>query len=85
LITINLLGGAKKAVGTSLVILEKPTASISDILKLLGSQAKDSRIFNSNNLLIAINGVESSVLSGNDTLVQTGDKVTIVPVVHGGT
>jgi molybdopterin converting factor small subunit len=35
--------------------------------------------------LIAINGVESSVLSGNDTLVQTGDKVTIVPVVHGGT
>jgi len=51
----------------------------------LQSQAKDSRIFNSNNLLIAINGVESSVLSGNDTLVQTGDKVTIVPVVHGGT
>ena len=84
MITIKLLGGAKKAVGKSCIIFDKPFASISEILTFLKENAVESKILNPNNILITINGADSSLLSGNDTLVKTGDMVTIVTVVHGG-
>lgn len=36
------------------------------------------------NALILVNGKEISVLNGLDTLVESGDEVILVPVVHGG-
>lgn len=36
------------------------------------------------NTLILVNGKEISVLNGLDTIVENGDEVTFVPVVHGG-
>jgi sulfur-carrier protein len=84
LITIKLLGGAKKAVGRSYITFNKPFASISEILTFLRENAVESKILNPNNILITINGADSALLSGNDTLVNTGDVVTIVTVVHGG-
>jgi molybdopterin synthase sulfur carrier subunit len=84
LITIKLLGGAKKAAGRSCITFNKPLASISEILTFLRENAVESKILNPNNILIAINGADSALLSGNDTLVKTGDIVTIVTVVHGG-
>jgi tRNA threonylcarbamoyladenosine modification (KEOPS) complex Cgi121 subunit len=35
-------------------------------------------------LIIAINGADSSALSGKDPVAKSGDVVTIVTVVHGG-
>jgi molybdopterin converting factor small subunit len=35
-------------------------------------------------IMIAINGVESSVLGGRDARISSGDIVTILSVVHGG-
>ena len=84
MITIKLLGGAKKAAGRSCITFNKPLASISEILAFLRENAVESKILNPNNILIAINGADSALLSGNDTLVKTGDIVTIVTVVHGG-
>ena len=84
MITIKLLGGAKKAVGRSCIIFNKPFASISEILTFLRENAVESKILNPDNILIAINGADSTVLSGNETLVKTGDMVTIVTVIHGG-
>jgi molybdopterin converting factor small subunit len=84
LITINLLGGAKKIIGTSSIVFYRPTASISEILAFLQENALEPKILDSNNLLIAVNGIESSALSGNDTVAKTGDIITIVSVVHGG-
>ena len=84
MITIKLLGGAKKAVGQSYVILDRPFASIAEILKFLKENAVQSKILDPNNILIAINGVESTMLCGDDAIVKTGDTVTIVTVVHGG-
>jgi sulfur-carrier protein len=84
LITINLLGGAKKIIGASSIVFYRPTASICEILAFLQENALERKILDSHNLLIAVNGIESSALSGNDTVAKTGDIITIVSVVHGG-
>ena len=84
LITINFLGGAKKIVGTSSLVFNRSFASISEILAFVQQNAVDPNILNVNNILIAVNGIESSALSGNDTVAKTGDVITIVSVVHGG-
>jgi molybdopterin converting factor small subunit len=34
--------------------------------------------------MIAINGADSAMFYGVDTIVKTGDTVTIVTIVHGG-
>jgi len=36
------------------------------------------------NLLVLVNGREISVLNGFETLINDGDEVVFVPVVHGG-
>ncbi|MGC2426187.1 MAG: MoaD/ThiS family protein, partial [Nitrososphaeraceae archaeon] len=72
------------AIGRSCIIFNKPFASISEILTFLKENAVESKILNPNNILIAINGADSALLCENDTLVKTGDMVTIVTVVHGG-
>ena len=84
LITINMFGGAKKIVGTSSLVFNRSIASISEILEFIQKNAVESKILDVNNILIAVNGIESSALSGNDTIAKTGDVITIVSVVHGG-
>jgi sulfur-carrier protein len=84
LITINMFGGAKKIVGTSSLVFNRSIASISEILEFLQKNAVEAKILDVNNILIAVNGIESSALSGNDTIAKTGDVITIVSVVHGG-
>lgn len=84
MITINMFGGAKKIVGTSSLVFNRSIASISEILEFLEKNAIESKILDVNNILIAVNGIESSALSGNDTIAKTGDVITIVSVVHGG-
>ena len=84
MITINILGGAKKIVGTSSLEFNRSNASISEILAFLQENVAEPKILSVNNILIAVNGVESSALSGNETVAKTGDVITIVSVVHGG-
>ena len=84
MITINLLGGTKKIVGTSSLVFNRSIASISEILEFLQKNAIAPKILDRNNIIIAVNGIESSALSGNDTIAKTGDVISIVPVVHGG-
>jgi len=36
------------------------------------------------NMLVLVNGQEISVLKGMDTIVNDGDEVVFVPVLHGG-
>jgi tRNA threonylcarbamoyladenosine modification (KEOPS) complex Cgi121 subunit/molybdopterin converting factor small subunit len=84
MITIRLLGGAKKAVGRPAVNLDRPIASISDILDYLATISTEPHLLQRNNLIIALNDVDSASLQGNNTLVKSGDTVKIVTVVHGG-
>jgi len=84
MIKLELLGGVKKAVGRSSVILEEESLPISEILMLLRRNVKEPGVLTLNNILIAVNGVESSSLDGTDTVVESGDTVTVVTVAHGG-
>ena len=84
MITIRLLGGAKKAVGRAAVNLDRPSASVSDILDFLTTISVEPHILQRSNLIIALNDIDSASLQGNNTLVKSGDTVKIVTVVHGG-
>ena len=84
MIKLELLGGVKKAVGKSSVILEETRLPICEILMLLRRNVKEPGVLTLNNILIAVNGVEYSSLDGTDTVVENGDTVTIVTVAHGG-
>jgi sulfur-carrier protein len=83
LIDIELLGGIKKAVGRSSLVLDKHVASISEILKFIKANVGNSN-FDANNILVTINGADSSMVSRDEDIVKTGDTVTIVTIVHGG-
>jgi sulfur-carrier protein len=84
LIDIELLGGVKKAVGRSSLVLDKHVASISEILKFLKANVGNSKNFDANNILVTINGADSSMVSRDEDIIKTGDTVTIVTIVHGG-
>jgi molybdopterin synthase sulfur carrier subunit len=84
LINIKLLGGIKKTAGRSSLILDKHIASISEVLTFLKDNVQDPRILDSDNILVTINGADSSMLSKDDNILKTGDSVTIVTIVHGG-
>ncbi|HEY7734955.1 MAG TPA: KEOPS complex subunit Cgi121 [Nitrososphaera sp.] len=85
MIAIRLLGGAKKAVGGRASLeLERSSASVLEILRYLQDIAVEPRLLRRENLIIAINGADSSALSGKDPVAKSGDVVTIVTVVHGG-
>lgn len=84
MIKIRLLGGAKKAVGSPFLELDRAQASVSDVLAYLQNMAKEPRLLEPGNLIIAVNGVDSQAISGRQTKVKDGDTVTVVTVVHGG-
>ena len=84
MISIRLLGGAKKAVGKPAVDISRPSASVAEILQFLAGISTDSRLLQPNNLIIAVNGIDSAGLQGEQTVALSGDIVTIVTVVHGG-
>ncbi|MGH9909551.1 MAG: MoaD/ThiS family protein [Nitrososphaerales archaeon] len=85
MITVKLLGGARKIVGKDQVSLEMQSIRVSEILETLCSMSSNPDILNSSNMLIAVNGTELSILGGLNAQVKDGDVVSIVPVVHGGT
>ena len=84
MINVKLLGGVKRAIGKDLLEIERQDAKLHEIVGMLHSMSSNSNIFNPNNLLIVINGVESSVLGGLDATVKDGDVISVVTVVHGG-
>ncbi len=85
MITIRLLGGAKKALGgKASVQFEKPSATVLEILDFLQNHASERRLLDPNNLIVAVNGVDSAALFGPKTVVNSGDTITVVTVVHGG-
>ncbi len=85
MILIRLLGNCKKATGYSFLEYEKYPASINEILSFLNKSASGQNdVFRHGNILVVVNGIDSSLLDLNGSLVQDGDIVTVVPIVHGG-
>ncbi len=84
MITLKLLGGVKKAIGKNSIVIDKSQSTLKEIFKELKNKSKDARIIDEKNLMISVNGVDSSVIGGKDAIIKTGDIITIVTIIHGG-
>ena len=85
MITIKLLGGAKKTLATDKLEFKKNNSTISELLDFLQTQIpKNMSPLDVKNILVAVNGVDSSTLDGFATKIKDGDTVSVIPVIHGG-
>ena len=85
MIMIKLVGGAKKSFSTSELKIDKFDITISDLLDLLLCiKPTNTPNLDVENILIAINGVDSSAMEGKMTKIKNNDVVSIIPVIHGG-
>jgi len=85
MITIKFLGGAKKSFARDNLTIEKDSMSVSDLLSYLQKILPENLTsFDVKNVLVAVNGVDSSALQGQNTNLKDGDIITIIPLVHGG-
>ena len=86
MIIVKFIGGAKKSYAVDNLKIEQSNISINDLLNLLlDLKPKNTPKLDVENLLIAINGVDSSALRGKTTLIKNDDVVSIIPIIHGGT
>lgn len=85
MILIKLVGGAKKSFSTDKLKIDKSDISIKELLDLLLKlKPMDTPNLDIENILIAINGVDSSALEGKMTKIKNDDVVSIIPIIHGG-
>ncbi|MFI5417083.1 MAG: KEOPS complex subunit Cgi121 [Nitrososphaerales archaeon] len=86
MLSIKLLGGAKKSFGADFLPVDLENIPIKTLLEhLLSIKPKDTITLDTKNILVAVNGVDSSALDGYDTILHQNDVVTIIPIIHGGT
>ncbi|QDI89256.1 thiamine biosynthesis protein ThiS [Candidatus Nitrosopumilus sp. SW] len=85
MITVKLVGGAKKSFATEKLEIEKSDISIQELIDLLLElKSDDSPKLDTENILVAVNGVDSSAMDGKSTVIKENDVVSIIPVIHGG-
>ncbi|MGQ0639092.1 MAG: KEOPS complex subunit Cgi121 [Nitrososphaerota archaeon] len=85
MITVKLLGGAKKSLSIDKMEIEKDDLTVAELIESFQkSIPKNMPPLDVKNMLVAINGVDSSALQGFATKLKSGDIVSIIPVIHGG-
>ena len=85
MVTIKLVGGAKKLFSTDQLELDIDDITIENLLeKLLEIKPKNTPTFDTNNILVAVNGADSSAMEGKLTRIKNSDLISIIPVIHGG-
>ena len=84
MITLKLLGGVKKAIGKNSIVIDKSQSNLKEIFEELKNKSTDASILDEKNLMISVNGVDSSVIGGKEAIIKTGDIITIVTIIHGG-
>jgi len=85
MITVNFIGGARKSFQTDSLEITENIDTISEMIShLISKKPENTPDFDGKNLLIAVNGVDSSALAGNNTNLKSGDVVNIIPIIHGG-
>jgi molybdopterin converting factor small subunit len=84
LITLKLLGGVKFAIGKNSLVIDKSQSTVKEIIEELKNEAIEPKLLNENNLMVSVNGIDSSVTGGKETVIKTGDVITIVTIIHGG-
>ena len=66
------------------MVINKSQATVKEIIEELKNESRHSKILNEQNLIITVNGVDSSITGGKDTIIKSGDILTIVTIIHGG-
>ena len=85
MITVKLLGGAKKSFSTDSLSVEKDELTVQQLLDyLILKKPEKTPELDTANILVAINGSDSSVMGGKSAILHSGDVVSIIPVIHGG-
>lgn len=85
MITVKMLGGAKKSFPAGTITLDCAGTTVAHLLDILAeSKPADTPALDTKNILVAINGADSSSLDGRSTVLRDGDEVSIIPVIHGG-
>ena len=85
MIVVKFLGGAKKSFNSDQLKIDESDIPIRDLLELLLKlKPRDTSDLDFENILIAVNGSDSSAMEGKSTIVRNGDVVSIIPVIHGG-
>ena len=84
--TVKFVGGAKKSFPVEQLKIDQSNLTIHELINLLLElKPVDTPKLDTDNVLIAINGADSSVMDGKFTVIQENDLVSIIPVIHGGT
>ncbi len=85
MITVKFVGGAKRSFSTEQLQIDKSDISIQELMDLLLELKPDNTPdLDTKNILIAINGTDSSAMEGKSTKIKHNDLVSIIPVIHGG-
>ncbi|MGB0855713.1 MAG: KEOPS complex subunit Cgi121, partial [Nitrosopumilus sp.] len=85
MIFVKFIGGAKKSFSSEQLNIDKSDISIEELLTLLLKlQPANTPKFDTDNILIAINGYDSSAMEGRFTKIKNNDLVSIIPLIHGG-
>ena len=85
MVTIKLVGGAKKSFSTDQLELDISDITIGTLLEiLLEMKPKNTPALDTNNILVAVNGADSSAMEGKMTKIKKNDLVSIIPIIHGG-
>ena len=70
--------------GKNSIVIDKPQSTVKEIIEELKNESRNTKILNEENLMISVNGVDSSVTGGKETVIKSGDIITIVTIIHGG-
>lgn len=85
MITVKLFGGAKKIFSTDQITVTQDNLTIQDLLDfLVKNKPENTNDLDTNNLLVAVNGVDSSTMGGFSAKLKANDTVSIIPIIHGG-
>ena len=85
MITVRMMGGARKSFPAGRATLDCGDTTVSKLLEMLqGCKPPGTPDLDTRNVLVAINGADSSVSGGRSAAIKDGDTVDIIPVIHGG-
>lgn len=83
--TVKFVGGAKKSFPIEHLKIDKSDITIKELIDLLPEfKPENSPELDTENVLIAINGADSSAMDGKLTKIKDNDLVSIIPIIHGG-
>ena len=85
MIIVKFVGGAKKSFSAEELEIDKSDITIQNLLDLLLElKPENTPELDIENILIAVNGADSSAMEGKFTKLKNNDLVSIIPVIHGG-